>query len=252
MSTTYDDAPHADVRPWQPGWRQAAIAAAAVGCLGFAAGFGIAWLRPVAVPAGAPVAGAAQLVHHVERLADVERNFAAYRFRLEESDALLRAAAALRDGLRGGGSYATPLAAAFGQRGGAEALAPLRAELALHADGAPDAAALAAQLDAIALSLLALDDVAPEGWSGRMMRRLVAMLPVEGRAARQDRRERAFAAARDAASRGALDQAVAALAPLDAEAAAILDDWVVEARQRAALDLLADRVAALMVDYAYQ
>ena len=255
MSTTYDHTPPADARPWQTGWRRAAIAAAALGCIGFAAGYGTARLRPLAVQASAltalPAAHAANLAQHVERLADVERNFAVYRGRLEEADALMRAASALRDGLRAGGSYAGPLAAALAQRGGAEALAPLRGELDLRVDGAPHRAALAAQLDAIALSVLALDDPPPEGWSGRMMRRLVLLLPMESRAARQDSRERAFSAARDAASAGALDAAIVALAPLDAEVAAALADWIEEARRRAALDLLADRVAALAVDFAY-
>lgn len=256
MSTTLDDAPPAEARPWQPQWRQAAIAAAALGCIGFAAGFGVARMRAPVVLAPAlaaqPGAHAANIAQHVERLADVERNFAVYRGRLEESDALLRAAAGLRDGLRAGGSYAGPLAAMLAQRGGAEALAPLREELTRLVDGAPHRAALAAQLDAIALSLLALDEVVPESWSGRMMRRLVLLLPMESRAARQANREQVFGAARDAASRGALDQAVVALAPLDAEAAAVLADWIEEARERAALDTLADRVAALSVDFAYR
>ncbi|MEO3471881.1 hypothetical protein AAFN86_08450 [Roseomonas sp. CAU 1739] len=207
MSTTFDEAPRIEPRSVRIGWLPAGIGAAAIACLGFGAGYGAAMLRPAGASGGFAVTGAARagtapdLAIHVERLADVERSFAEHRGRLVEADALLRSGAELRVALRAGGSYAAPLAAVLGLRGGADALGPLREPLVRGAGGAPDSAELSAELDAIALSVLALGDEQPASWSARMMQRVDALLRSDSRAARQDGRRQVFDTARDAASR---------------------------------------------------
>lgn len=250
LSTTCHEEPRAEARPRHLGWLQAGIGAAAIGALGFGAGYGAATLRSDAASGGFAVAGVARagtrdLAIHVERLAE-------HRGQSVEPDALLRAGAELRVALRAGGSYGAPLAAVLGMRGGAEAIAPLRDALVRGAGGVPDRADLSAELDAIALSVLALGEEQPMSWSGRMIQRLDALLRSASRAARQARRQEAFDAARDAAAQGALLEAVSALDPLDAEAAAALTGWIDAARQRVELDAMADRLPVLMSDYAYR
>lgn len=246
LSTTLDEAPQAAAPARLPGWREAGIGAAVIGCLGFGMGYGVATLRVPAAPDGLAVAGTAR-ASTTAVLPD-----ATPIARPPEHDALLRAGAELRMALRGGGSYAAPLAAVVALRGGPEALAPLGDALPLGAAGVPSQAELSAELDAIALSVLALGEDEPLSWAGRMMQRLDALLRSDSRAARQERRQWVFDAARDAASRGALAEAVLALEPLDADAAAALAGWIEAARQRLALDAMADRVPVLMIDYAYR
>ena len=257
MSTTLDAAPP---KSWPDDWQRFAVGAAVVACNGFGAGFGAAMLRPAPATliAGlaiseANLAGAtADLAIRMDRLADVERSIAAHRGRLAETDALVRAGLALRDALRAGGSYASALATVLTLRGGEEALAPWRAELMARAGGVADRVALAAELDAIAASVLALADDESAPWTSRMVTWIGGLVSSDSRAAIQDRRREVLVAARDAAARGALAEAVAALDALDTEAAAALVDWVEAARRRMALDAMADRVAAAMAAYAYR
>ncbi|MBW6398240.1 hypothetical protein KPL78_10305 [Roseomonas sp. HJA6] len=254
MSIALDDPAPTANSPRQTGRLWAVVTVMAVAGLGFAAGFGTARLQTAAQPSGALAASAAPAAGPPDPIASPDAAPPVAMLqpgRVSDSEALLRTAAALRDALRAGEPYAAPLDVMLAQPGGAEALAPLREPLLAGAAGAPDRPTLAAQLDGITLSILALDDVEPAGWSGRMVQRLILLLPGDSRAARQQRRDAAFTAARAAASRGALDEAVLALAPLDPETAGAFSSWIDAARQRLALDQLADRVAVLALDHAY-
>ncbi len=257
MSTTLDGAPS---RPRVAEWQRFAAGGLVVAGIGFAAGFGVAAMRPAPATliAGLAISEAnlagvtADLAIRMDRLAEVERSVAAHRGRLAETDALVRAGLALRDALRASGSYAGALATVLTLRGGEEALAPWRAELVARSGGVPDRVALAAELDAIAASVLALGDDGAAPWTARMVTWIGGLIRSDSRAAIQDRRRDVLTAARDAAARGSLAEAVAALDMLDPDAAAAMVDWVEAARRRVALDAMADRVAAAMAAYAYR
>jgi hypothetical protein len=267
LSITHD----ADTEARQPRalsktWQSLALRAAAAGCLGFVAGYGVALSRPAGTPATAtPLAlaayaeseaklarTAADMAIEIERLVDAERDYARFRGSRVEADALMRAGLALSDAMRSGGSYAAPLAALHGLEGGQAAIAPLSVALQRDADGVPDRASLAAQLDAIASSVLALGEEEPQRWTTRMVERFAVLIGSDNRAAIQERRAAVFAAANDAAARGALPEAIDALGLLDADAAAALAGWVEASQRRMALDIMADRTAAAVAAYAYR
>lgn len=269
MSITYDAETNAGQPPVGPApapWRSRALRAAGAVSLGFVAGYGVALMRPAAVPATAtPLALAAYAVTEanlarlaadmaleMQRLADAERDYVRFRGSRQEANSLMRAGLALSEGLRAGGSYAVPLAALRGLDAGEDAIAPLSAALLRDVDGVPDRAGLSAQLDAIAASVLALGEEEPQRWTTRMAQRIGALVRSDSRVAIQARRSEIFATARDAAARGLLEEAMAALAPLDADAAAALSGWVEASRQRIAQDRMADRVAAVLAAYAYR
>ena len=265
MSITYD----ADTNAGQPQaaskpWRSLALRAAGAGCLGFVAGYGAALLRPAATPATPLVLAAyaeseanlartaAAMAIEVERLVHSERDYASFRGSREEADALMRAGLALSDAMRSEGSYAVPLAALRGLEGGQAAIAPLSAALQRDVDGVPDRADLAAQLDAIASSVLALGEEEPQRWTTRMVQRVAALIGSDSRVAIQERRTAVFAAAGEAAARGALPEAIDALGLLDPDASAALVGWVEASQRRIALDNMADRTAAAVAAYAYR
>lgn len=239
---------------------------AAAGCLGFAAGYGVANFRPMAAsPADTPLAlaayavseanlarAAADMAVEIERLVDSERDYARFRGSRAEADALMRSGLALSAALRAGGSYAPALAGLRALDGGEQAIGPLLPALLQDIDGVPDRPGLAAQLEAIAASLLALGEEEPQRWTTRMAQRLGALVGGDSRVAIQARRTETFAAARDAAARGALPEAIAALEQLDVDAAIVLSGWVESCRQRIALDAMADRVAAMIAAYSYR
>jgi hypothetical protein len=269
LSITFDaeaEPGQAAMAPTPARWRGLAMRAVAAACLGFAAGYGVATLRPGTRPAEAtPLAlaayavseanlarAAADLAIEMERLVEAERDYASFRAHREEDDALLRSGLALRDALRAGGSYAAPLAALRGIEDGEKAIAPIAEELLRGVDGVPDRPGLSAQLDAIAMSVLALGEEEPMSWPSRMSLRIRALVRGDNAAALQERRSQVFAVARDAAARGALQDAIAALGPLDAEAAGALSGWIEASMQRIALDAMADRVAAVVTAYAYR
>ena len=269
MSITFDaeaEPGQAATAPTAARWRGLATRAVAAACLGFAAGYGVATLRPGTKPAEATSLAlaayavseanlartAADLAIEMERLVEAERDYALFRAHREEDDALMRSGLALRDALRAGGSYAVPLAALRGTEGGENAIAPIAEELLRGVAGVPDRPGLSTQLDAIAMSVLALDQDEPANWASRMSLRIRALIRGDSAAAIQERRRQVFAAARDAAARGALPDAIAALGPLDAEAAGALSGWIEASMQRIALDAMADRVAAVVTAYAYR
>jgi hypothetical protein len=256
LSTT-DDAP-----PAAAGWHRLAFATTAIACLGFGAGYGVGALRAPAAASPTAIAGVAMteanlagatadLALRVDRLAGAERSFVAWRGQIVGTEALMRAGLTLREAMLADGSYAAPLDAVLALPGGADALAALEPALQAGAAGAPSREVLAVQLDALAGSVLALEQAEEQaGWTRRMMRRMSGYL--SGRTALQGRRSDAFAAARDAAALGDLPASIVALESLDAEAASVLSGWVDAARRRMALDSMADRVAASMVTYAYR
>lgn len=269
LSITNDVETNAGQTPDGPApapWRSRALRAAGAVSLGFVVGYGVALIRPAAVTAAAtPLALAAHsaseanlarttadMAIEMERLADTERDYARFRGSRQEADSLMRAGLALSEGLRAGGSYALPLAALRGLDGGEDAIVPVSAALLRDVDGVPDRAGLSAQLDAIAANVLALGEEEPQRWTTRMAQRISALVRSDSRVAIQARRSEIFATARDAAARGALEEAMTALVPLDADAAAALSGWVEASRQRIALDRMADRVAAVVAAYAYR
>jgi hypothetical protein len=258
LSTTHDGtAPVAR-------WRLLAIGTVAVACLGFGAGFGAATFRSPASASPAAIAGLAMSEAHlagatadlalrVDRLAGVERSFVAYHGHYIGTEALMRGGLALRQSMLDGGPYDEPLSTVLALPGAHEALAPLRESLERDAAGAPAMVALSVQLDALAISVLALGEEETEpGWARRMMRRVGTLLHGDSRAALQARRGEIFSTAREAAARGDLAAAIAALGPLDAEAGEVLSGWVDAARRRIAIDAQADRVAAVLVTFAYR
>lgn len=267
MSITFDAETNAGRPPAASAPRRRfALRFAGVGCLGFIAGYGVALTRPVPAPAAAtPLAlaayaeseanlarTAADMAIEIERLVDSERDYARFRGSREEADSLMLAGLALTDAMRAGGSYAVQLAALRALAGGEVAIAPVSAVLRRDVDGVPDRIGLSAQLDAIASSVLALGEEEPQRWTTRMVQRVGALIRSDSRVAIQQRRIAIFAAARDAAARGALPEAMEALGPLDPDAAAALSGWIEASRQRLALDALADRVTAAVAAYAYR
>jgi hypothetical protein len=236
-------------------WRSLAVCAVLSGGLGYGAGHGVATMR--AGGASPPdttlilAAHAASEAHLARTAADLAIGVEQLS-RVRRNDALLRAGLALHEALRADGPPAAALAAMLGVEGGAQALATLRADLQGDVAGLPDRPGLAAQLDAVALSILALGLQEPEVWSTRMARRIGDLLGTEGHAAAQQRRQQAFDDARRAAAIGDLATAIDALDGLDAEAAAALVDWVDAARRRMARDALADRVASSVMAHTYR
>jgi hypothetical protein len=250
------DAPARPGSGWDVGpWRRLVLCAVLSGGLGYAVGHGVALTRAGdAPPADVPLMLAAHAIAEAH-LARTSADLAIEIDRLSQvrrDDALLRAGLALHEALRADGPPAATLAAMLAVEGAAQALATLRADLPDDIAGLPDRPGLAAQLDAVALSVLALGMQEPEVWSTRMVRRIGELVGTDGHAARQQRRQRAFDGARQAAAVGDLATAIVALDELDAEAAAVLAGWVDAARQRMARDALADRVAASVMAHAYR
>ena len=248
-------------------WRSRALRAGGAVSLGFVAGYGVALMRPAAVTATAtPLALAAHaaseanlarttadMAIEMERLADAERDYARFRGSRQEADSLMRAGLALSEALRAGGSYAVPLARVRGLDGGEDAIAPVSAALLRDVDGVPDRADLSAQLDAIAASVLALGEEEPQRWTTRMAQRIGALVRSDSRVAIQARRSEVFATARDAAARGALAEAMAALDAARCRCGRRVVGLGRGRRQRIALDRHGGpRRRAVMAAYAYR